>query len=278
MPLFLNIIMAKQIPMILDTIMEAVTLRIKKDKERIPLSKMTALAESLNKDTGFPFEKALKNKNIDFICEVKKASPSKGIIDEDFPYLTIAKEYEAAGAACISVLTEPEFFKGSDSYLTEIRQVVSLPLLRKDFIVEPYQIYQSKVIGADCILLICSLLEENKLARYLELCNELGLSALVEAHNEEEVRKAIACKARIIGVNNRDLKTFQVDLNNSLRLRRLVPENTLFIAESGIKSAEDIEVLRKAKIDGVLIGETFMRAKDKGQMLKELRGREYDQN
>ncbi len=270
--------MAKQIPMILDTIMEAVTLRIKTDKEKLPLSKMTALAESLNKDTGFPFEKALKNKNIDFICEVKKASPSKGIIDEEFPYLTIAKEYEAAGAACISVLTEPEFFKGSDTYLTEIRQVVSLPLLRKDFIVEPYQIYQSKVIGADCILLICSLLEENKLTRYLELCNELGLSALVEAHNEEEVRKAVACKARIIGVNNRDLKTFQVDLNNSIRLRRLVPEDTLFIAESGIKSAEDIEVLRKAKIDGVLIGETFMRAKDKGQMLKELRGREYDQN
>lgn len=258
--------------MILDTIMEAVLLRIEQDKERVPFDKMRDLVLELNNDTGFPFEMALKNQDISFICEVKKASPSKGIIDEEFPYTTIAKEYEAAGASCISVLTEPAFFKGCDSYLTEIRQVVSLPLIRKDFIVDPYQIYQSKVIGADCILLICAILDESKLKEYLELCNQLGLSVLVEAHDEEEVLKAIACNARIIGVNNRDLKTFHVDINNSVSLRKLVPLDTLFIAESGIQSALDIEVLRNANVNGVLIGETLMRAKDKALMLKELRG------
>ncbi|MDF2803299.1 MAG: trpC [Anaerocolumna sp.] len=258
--------------MILDNIVNSVKLRIEKDKEFIPLSKMKIMAESLSKDTGFPFENALKSKDISFICEVKKASPSKGIIDDDFPYLTIAKEYEDAMASCISVLTEPEYFKGSDRYLTEIRQVVSLPLLRKDFIIEPYQIYQSKVIGADCVLLICSLLENKKLEEYLELCNELGLSALVEAHDEEEVKRAVACKSRIIGVNNRDLKTFQVDINNSVRLRKLVPQSTLFIAESGIKNSQDIDVLRSANVNGVLIGETLMRADNKVETLKQLRG------
>lgn len=265
--------MAKRKLMILDTIMGAVALRIEKDKKKVPLSKMAAMAERLKKDTGFPFEKALKpQNNIHFICEVKKASPSKGIIDKDFPYLTIAKEYENAGAACISVLTEPEFFKGNDSYLTEIRQKVTTPLLRKDFITEPYQIYQSKVIGADCILLICSLLEEKELKKHLELCDALGLSALVETHNEEEVKKAVDCKARIIGVNNRDLKTFQVDIHNSIRLRKLVPENILFIAESGIQNAHDIKELKNANVNGVLIGETLMRVKDKYKMLMDLKG------
>lgn len=258
--------------MILDDIVKAVNIRIEKDKELIPFPKMKEMAERLNKHTGFPFEKALHSKDISFICEIKKASPSKGIIDKEFPYLAIAKEYEHALASCISVLTETEYFQGSDQYLTEIRKEVSLPLLRKDFIVDAYQIYQSKVIGADCILLICSLLDENSLKEYLELCDKLGLSTLVEAHDEMEIIQAVKCKARMIGVNNRNLKTFEVDINNSVRLRKLVPPNTLFIAESGITSSQDIEVLRNANVNGVLIGEILMRAKDKAEILRNLRG------
>lgn len=257
--------------MILNSIVEAVKLRILKDMEKIPLLEMKSMAENLNKDTEFPFEKAIKKKDMSFICEIKKASPSKGVIAEAFPYLTIAKEYEDALASCISVLTEPDFFLGSDQYLTQIRQEVSLPLLRKDFIIEPYQIYQSKVIGADCILLICSLLDDKSLIKFMELSEELGLSVLVEAHDEEEVCRAVNCKARMIGVNNRDLKTFQVDINNSIKLRKLVPDNILFIAESGITSAQDIDMLRSANVNGVLIGETLMKTKDKRAMIRELR-------
>ncbi len=258
--------------MILDSIVEAVKLRIEKDMEKISLLEMKSMAENLNHETGFPFELALGKEDIGFICEIKKASPSKGIIAEVFPYLTIAKEYEKAFASCISVLTEPDFFLGSDQYLTQIRQEVSLPLLRKDFIIDPYQIYQSKVMGADCILLICALLDDVTLTKFLELSEHLGLSALVEAHDEEEVNKAVKCKAKIIGVNNRNLKTFQVNINNSIRLRKLVPDHILFVAESGITSAQDIDDLRRAKVNGVLIGETLMKTKDKEAMIRELRG------
>ena len=263
--------------MILDKIAAATRARIAEDMIKIPLEAMIEMAEQRNKDTGFPFEAALKKGDIHFICEVKKASPSKGVIAESFPYVEIAREYEKAGASCVSVLTEPAFFLGSDSYLTEIKDTIHLPVLRKDFILEPYQIYQAKAIGADCILLICSLLEEETIQDYIRLCDSLGLSALVEAHDEEEVAAAVRAGARLLGVNNRNLKTFEVDIRNSERLRRLVPEDILFVAESGIQSPEDINTLRKAKVNAVLIGETLMRSKDKKKMLEELRG-SYDKN
>lgn len=264
--------------MILDRIAVSTRKRIEQEKTYMPLEKMKELAAVFIREEGledkrlFCFEKSLKKEDINFICEVKKASPSKGIIVEEFPYVLIAKEYEEAGAACISVLTEPEFFLGSDEYLKEIRKEVRLPILRKDFILEEYQIYQSKILGADCVLLICSLLAEKQLDEYIRLCDCLGMSALVEAHDEAEICSAVNAGARIIGVNNRDLKTFTIDVHNSERLRKLVPENILFVAESGIKTAEDIDVLRNAKVNGVLIGETLMKSRNKKEMLNNLRG------
>jgi indole-3-glycerol phosphate synthase len=221
---------------------------------------------------AFPFEAALRAPDISFICEVKKASPSKGVIAENFPYLEIAADYEAAGAAAISVLTEPEFFMGSSQYLCEIRQRVKLPLLRKDFIVDEYQLYEAKLMGADAALLICALLDGDTLKRYIALCHRLGLSALVEAHDEAEVNAALTAGARIIGVNNRDLKTFEVNFDTCVRLRPLVPREILFVAESGIKTAEDIRMLREIGADAALIGETLMRSADKKAALAKLRG------
>lgn len=218
----------------------------------------------------FEFEKVLKGSTLSFICEVKKASPSKGIIAEDFPYLEIAKEYEEAGASCISCLTEPKWFLGKDEYLAEIAEKVSIPVLRKDFTVDEYQIYEAKLLGAKAVLLICSLLDTETVKRYIEIADSLGISAVVEAHNDKEIKSAISAGARIIGVNNRNLKDFSVDVNNSTRYRKMIPEDIIFISESGIKSHEDIKVLLDNKTNAVLIGETFMRSADKKQMLKEL--------
>ena len=220
----------------------------------------------------FAFENQVKKPGIHFICEVKKASPSKGVIAEEFPYLQIAKEYEGAGADCISVLTEPDYFLGKDEYLSEIKKEVSIPVLRKDFTVDEYQIYQAKTLHADCILLICSLLSEEELRKYIEICEELGLSALVETHDEAEIQMAVRSGARMLGVNNRNLKTFEVDIHNSERLRALVPTDILFVAESGIRNRSDIEVLENANVNGVLIGETLMRSTDKKAELDKLRG------
>lgn len=221
---------------------------------------------------AFEFEEALKNKEIAFICECKKASPSKGLIAPDFPYLQIAKEYEEAGADCISVLTEPKWFLGSDEYLKEIAASVSIPCLRKDFTVDEYMIYEAKLLGASAVLLICSILSSEQIKEYIGICDELGMSALVEAHDEAEVQMAISSGARIIGVNNRNLKDFSVDTENSRRLRSLIPEAVLFVSESGVESAEDVEKLREIGADAVLIGETLMRAGDKKEKLSELRG------
>lgn len=218
----------------------------------------------------FEFEKALGSEGLSFICEVKRASPSKGVIAQDFPYLEIAKEYEAAGASCISCLTEPKWFLGSDVYLSEIAESVSLPVLRKDFTVSEYQIYEAKLLGARAVLLICSLLGTQELEKYIAVADSLGMSALVEAHNDEEVRSALAAGARIIGVNNRNLGDFSVDVNNSTRYREMIPDDVIFVSESGIKSYADIETLINNKTDAVLIGETLMRAKDKKQALREL--------
>ena len=221
---------------------------------------------------GFPFEEALRGEDISFICEIKKASPSKGIIAGDFPYLKIAEEYESAGAAAISVLTEPFYFKGDDLYLREIARHVSIPLLRKDFTVDSYMIYEAKLLGASAVLLICAILDHDTLKEYIKIAHQLGLSALIEAHNEKEVEDAIHAGARIIGVNNRDLKTFHVDVTISERLRKLVPKDKIFISESGIKTSEDIGRLRKNGVNAVLIGETLMRSTDKRAELIRLRG------
>ena len=235
-------------------------------KQKISPEEMRKKAETIaekerqEKHMTFPFRQMLARPGINFICEVKKASPSKGIIAEDFPYLAIAKEYEAAGAAAISVLTEPEYFLGRDAYLQEIAQNVSIPVLRKDFTIDSYQIYEAKVLGASAVLLICALLSAEQLKEYLELAEQLGLSALVEAHDEEEVQKALTAGADIIGVNNRDLKTFEVDITNSVRLRKLVPESKIFVSESGIKNAQNVAVLRENGTNAVLIGETFMQS------------------
>lgn len=257
---------------ILDTIADYAGERVKEAKKNLPLEEIKKQALAMNCNTGFPFEKALKDGDISFICECKKASPSKGIIAEDFPYLSIAKEYEAAGASCISVLTEPKWFLGCNEYLKEITAAVSIPCIRKDFTVDEYMIYEAKLLGASAVLLICSLLPEETVRHYIEICDTLGLSALVEAHDEEEIASAVRAGARIIGVNNRNLKDFTVDVRNSENLRRLVPESVLFVAESGIRTAEDIDVLRKANVNAVLIGETLMRAENKKAMLDTLRG------
>ena len=220
----------------------------------------------------FPFKRNLSKEGMHFICEVKKASPSKGLIAEQFPYLEIAKEYEKSGAAAISVLTEPEYFLGRDKYLKEIVDNISIPVLRKDFTIDSYQIYEAKILGASAVLLICSLLGDRELKEFLEIAHELGLSALVETHDAQEIERALAAGAQIIGVNNRDLKTFTVDVNNSVRLRKMVPKEIVFVSESGIKTADDIAILRENGVNAVLIGETLMRSKDKEAMLKELSG------
>jgi indole-3-glycerol phosphate synthase len=231
-----------------------------------------ALLEARTPGPAFPFEAALARPGLSFICEVKKASPSKGVIAADFPYLRIASEYEAAGAAAISVLTEPEFFLGSDEYLREIAASAGVPVLRKDFIINTYQIYEAVLLGAKAILLICALLGPDLLVEYANLAASLGLSALVEVHTEEEARMAAGAGARIMGINNRDLRSFQVDLGTTGRLRKLIPPGTLVVAESGIRGPEDIRVLSGYGIDAVLIGETLMRAGDKKAYLEELRG------
>ena len=258
--------------MILDKLAALARDRVVRNQARISLEQIQRAAHDLNADTGFPLEKALSGSEINFICEIKQASPSLGLIALDFPYLQIAREYEQAGAAAISVLTEPEYFLGRDEYLAEIQKTVSIPLLRKDFTVDVYQLYEAKTIGASAVLLICALLDTPTIRDYIAVCDELGLSALVEAHDEREVESALAAGARILGVNNRNLKDFTVNLNNSLELRKLVPDNILFVAESGIRSAADIEVLRQAKVNAVLIGEALMRSPDKAKMLAELRG------
>lgn len=257
---------------ILNTIADYAKLRVADAKTKISYEEIKARALAMDANTAFPFEKALAEGDISFICECKKASPSKGLIAEHFPYVEIAKDYEQAGASCISVLTEPKWFLGSNDYLKEITQNVSIPCIRKDFTVDDYMIYEAKTLGASAVLLICALLDEQTIHDWIGICDTLGLSALVEAHDEEEIAMAVRAGARIIGVNNRNLKDFTVDVHNSERLRKLVPEHILFVAESGIKTADDIQVLRDAKVNAVLIGETLMRAPDKKAMLDGLRG------
>jgi len=251
---------------ILDRIVEATKKRVKRDK-------VAGLPLQITKQRPpFLFEQSLQSPGISFICEVKRASPSKGVIAEDFPYLDITREYEDAGTDAISVLTEPEYFQGSDRYLADIREATAIPLLRKDFIIDAFQIEQSARLGADAILLICAILTPAQLAGYIKEADRFGLSCLVEAHNEKELKMALGAGARVIGINNRDLRTFAVDVNTSIRLRKLVPRDIIFVSESGIQTAEDVDILRQHGVDGVLIGEMLMRSPNKKATLKELRG------
>lgn len=245
--------------------------RVEEAKRKISLEEIKKQAFSLERGT-FALEQALSGPDISFICECKKASPSKGLIADEFPYLQIARQYEEAGADCISVLTEPKWFLGSDAYLKEIAKQVSIPCLRKDFTVDEYMLYEAKLLGASAVLLICSILDETQLKEYIDICDALGLSALVEAHEEEEVQMALRAGARLIGVNNRNLKDFSVDTENSRKLRELIPQDVLFVSESGVKDAADVERLREIGADAVLIGETLMRAADKKAKLRELKG------
>lgn len=255
---------------ILEEIAEKTRERIRKEKRQFPLDQLKTLAEKAPQQPSFL--EALKKPGMSYICEVKKASPSKGLIAPEFPYLEIAKEYEAAGASAISCLTEPFYFMGSDTYLREITETVDIPVLRKDFTVDKYMIYQAKAFGAAAVLLICAILNDQELLEYRELAEALGMDALVEAHDENEVARALKTGAKIVGVNNRDLKTFKVDMNNSIRLRNLASDNVVFVSESGIKNAGDIAILERNRIGAVLIGETLMRSPDKKAALENLNG------
>lgn len=271
---------------ILDQLADYARYRVEKAKEKKPLEKIREEALAASRQTApgpgtsapdfrepFRFEKALAaDGDIHFICECKKASPSKGLIAPDFPYLEIARQYEEAGASAISVLTEPKWFLGSPEYLREIAEEVKVPCLRKDFTVDPYMIYEAKLLGASAVLLICAILDTGTLAEYLEAADSLGLSAIVEAHDETEVASAVSAGARIIGVNNRNLKDFTVDIHNSIRLRSCAPAETIFVAESGIRTPEDVETLRQNGVNAVLIGEQLMRAGSPKEELNRLRG------
>ena len=263
--------------MILDELAEITRKRIEKEKLRYSFedikrdAELMAMREMEVQEFDYPFERALSRNELSIISEVKKASPSKGVIAEDFPFIEIAKEYEAAGADAISCLTEPERFKGSDEYLAAIAKEVSIPILRKDFTVDPYMIYQAKLMGASAILLIAAILSDEELKSYFETADTLGLSCLFEAHDSEEVKRCLAAGARIVGVNNRNLKDFKVDINNSIRLRELVPEDVIFISESGIEKPGDVEVLKKNGTDAVLIGEMLMRSNDKTGLIRKMK-------
>lgn len=255
----------------LDEIVEKTKKRVEDAKKRIPLEEIKKDVSLMDVTDEFPFKKALSEGGMSIIAEVKKASPSKGLIAEDFDYIAIAKDYEQAGASAISVLTEPFFFMGSDDYLSEIAQNVSIPILRKDFVVDEYMIWEAKLLGASAILLIVSVLDIVQLKKYLDLAHYLGLSAIVEVHDGDEIRKAMIVGAEIIGVNNRNLKDFTVDIENSINLRRCVSGDVIFISESGIKTKEDISKLNENNVDAVLIGETLMKSNDKMSMISELK-------
>ncbi len=255
---------------ILDEIAAYAKERVAAQKAKLSLTELKKMAHDLPKG-DFPFEKSLRKESLSFICECKKASPSKGIIADDFPYLKIAREYEEAGADALSVLTEPKWFLGKDAYLKEITEKITIPVLRKDFTVDEYMIYEAKCLGASAVLLICSILSTEQIKNYLGICRELGLSALVETHSEEEIGSALTCGAEIIGVNNRNLKDFSVDTNMSTRLKHLIPETVLFVSESGVKDAEDVRRVKEAGANAVLIGETLMRAENKKEKLTELK-------
>lgn len=256
---------------ILQTIAAHALTRVAADREKVSLEELKTLCRAAGPGQGEKFVSALNRPGLSFLCEIKKASPSKGLISPDFPYLDIARAYEAAGADGVSCLTEPKWFLGSDDVFRQVRRTISLPMLRKDFTVDEYQIYQARLMGANAVLLIVSLLDEGTLGRYLELCRSLGLAALVETHDGQEVDAALNAGAEIIGVNNRNLKDFSVDFSNAARLRDRIPPGVLYVAESGLTGPEDAAALKRLGSDAALVGEALMRAPDKGAMLASLR-------
>ena len=256
---------------ILDDIVADTRLRVNFERTVRPIDEVIEGARVRPRRTGFPFERNLQTEGMSFICEVKRASPSKGLISPDFPYLDIAREYESIRASAISVLTEPKHFRGEDRYLEEIADTVDVPVLRKDFIIDEYQIHRAREIGASAVLLIASVLSDRQLGDYRELAESLGMSALVEAHTADEVERAISSGASVVGINNRDLGTFRVDIGNSLRLRELIPDGVTCVSESGISTAEDIRILSEAGFDAVLVGEAFMRSPDRKGMMEAMR-------
>ncbi|MDR0488318.1 MAG: indole-3-glycerol phosphate synthase TrpC [Propionibacteriaceae bacterium] len=256
---------------ILNTLAQEARQRVDADILAVSRADMRAQAYDTPIREGFLFEQALSAPGLSFICEVKKASPSKGLIASDFPYLDIAMDYQLAGAAAISVLTEPARFLGSDAHLTEIATRVAVPILRKDFTVDPYQIYQARTLGASAVLLICSLLSDSQLEEALGLATSLGLSCLVEAHNAEEIQQAVRVGARVIGVNNRNLHDFSVNTANSADLRSLVPEDRIFVSESGVTTPADAAQAVRMRADAVLVGESLVRAEDRRGFLREMR-------
>lgn len=258
--------------MILDMLAASAKRRVEAAKSLVPLNSIKKKAFEIAKSgQHYCFENSLMHDGVSFICEIKKASPSKGLIAPVFEPEITAREYASAGAAAISVLTEPEYFLGSNEHLTAVKEAMTLPVLRKDFTVSEYQLYESKVIGADAVLLICAILNVDTIRKFLDICDELYMSALVEAHTAAEVETALEAGARIAGVNNRDLNTFEVDFNTCLKLRSLVPNNVLYVAESGIKSREHISLLRDAGVNAALIGETLMRSADITATLADLK-------
>lgn len=258
--------------MIIDDIVEKTKERVAENKRRNSIEKLAKMAFEMPISKEYPFEQALRKPGISYIMEIKKAMPGAGVIAKNFDYKSIAREYEDIGAAAISVVTEPDFFKGDDEFLAEVAKIVKIPVLRNDFVIDEYMIYEAKLLGADAVLLICSILDEITLMRCLNLAENLGMSALVEAHSSMQIKKALRVGAKIIGVNNRDLRNFEVDLNNSVELRSMVNENIVFVSESGIKSYQDIKLLQDNKVDALLIGEILMRSHDKRKTFELLQG------
>jgi indole-3-glycerol phosphate synthase len=258
--------------MILDDILLHRRVQLEREKSRCDLDEMKKRAEKALADrTPLSLAKALKNDTLACICEVKKASPSKGLIRPDFRPVDFAKEYESAGANAISCLTEEHFFQGSSEYLTAIRKEVNIPILRKDFIFDEYQIFEAAAIGADAVLLIAAVLDLNDFTKLYKLAQSLGLSVLVEVHDEDELKKVSTVKPQILGVNNRNLKTFEVNLDTVSRLKPIAEYGEVFVSESGIRDNADMRKVRSLGADAVLIGETLMRSESITQTLKTLR-------
>jgi indole-3-glycerol phosphate synthase len=256
--------------MILDDIVEKRKIQLMRETEKVSRNEMEILAARVkgeNKD----FYKALKREHISIISEVKKASPSKSVIQPDFHPVEQAVTYEKSGANAISCLTEEHYFQGSSEYLKAIRKEVSIPVLRKDFIFDPYQVYEAKAIGADAILLIAAILDDEKMQSLRELAENLGLECLFEAHDKNEIERISKCRPRVIGINNRNLKTFEVSLENTANLAKEIPDNCVLISESGIRDNNDMKFVRNAGADAVLIGETLMRSEDVAKTIEELR-------
>ena len=258
--------------MILEDIVESTKERVEKNKKYRSIYELKEKAFQMPIDQSFSFQKALEKEGMSYILEVKRHSPSKGQIVSRFDFKEIAKEYEMIGADAISVVTEPDYFKGDDDFLKEIKKIVKIPVLRKDFVVDEYMVYEAKLLGADAILLITGILDEITLMRCINLAHNLGMSALVEAHSSLQIKKALRVGAKIIGVNNRDLRDFSVDIHNTVALRQLVSDDVIFVSESGIRTRKDIESLENNHVQGVLIGETMMKSQQKRHTLEVLKG------